>query len=91
MDYEVKSADIADSGHGSSYGFSEAAGLLEETVEAHLEVARDVETSMTSLARGERDTIGAARVSYGIADILFPMTPPKPKGARLIRGPLRFN
>ncbi len=35
--------------------------------------------------------IGAPRVSYGLADILFPATPPKPKGARLIRGPLRFN
>jgi len=31
------------------------------------------------------------RMSYGLVDILLPMTPPKPKGARLVRGPLKFH
>jgi len=31
------------------------------------------------------------RRSYGLVDILLPMTPPKPKGARLVRGPLKFH
>ena len=69
---------------------SDMADLLQETPE-DLELNENVSAPATTLACEEPGTIGGTRVSYGIADILFPMTPPKPKGARLVRGPLRFN
>jgi hypothetical protein len=63
--------------------------LLGQVLEDHPDIALDLEAP--DLGMEEPAATNGARISYGIADILFPMTPPKPKGARLIRGPLRFN
>ena len=91
MNYAVESGSIARSTYNDdSYDISDMADLLQETPE-DLELNEDVSAPATTLACEEPGTIGGTRVSYGIADILFPMTPPKPKGARLVRGPLRFN
>jgi hypothetical protein len=91
MDYEVEAPTIARSTSDDNvYGISGAPEPLEDAVEADSSAAQDVETA-TTLISAEPSTIGTTRASYGIADILFPMTPPKPKGARLIRGPLRFT
>jgi hypothetical protein len=68
-----------------------AVELLDEPMEDDLDVEDDDETPTLALSVEEPRAIDVPRVSYGIADILFPMTPPKPKGARLVRGPLRFN
>ena len=73
-----------------SYGIS-SVDLLDEPMEDDLDLDEDGEVPSWRLCAEEPTPIGEPRVSYGIADILFPMTPPKPKGARLIRGPLRFN
>jgi hypothetical protein len=90
MGSELEVVTIARStSEDGSYGVSKGLKLL-DAVDAQLETAGDVQTPAT-LVVAEPGTIGAASVSYGIADILFPMTPPKPKGARLVRGPLRFN
>ena len=90
MDYAVESTAITyGSAADQAYDISIAADRLDGVLEDHPEAAQDVEAS-GSAVEGHVEIAGT-RVSYGIADILFPMTPPKPKGARLIRGPLRFN
>jgi hypothetical protein len=90
MDYAVDSVVIPHSTPANdAYDISIAVELLNEVLEEHPDAAQDVEAA--ALGCQESGSITAARISYGIADILFPMTPPAPKGARLIRGPLRFN
>jgi hypothetical protein len=74
-----------------SYRISTAVDLPEDTSHHISELTQDVGTPCATLARQQPGTTGAPHVSYGLADILFPVKPPKPKGARLIRGPLRFN
>jgi hypothetical protein len=90
MDHAFESTAIT---HGSSadnvYDPSIGVDLLDELHEEHPHATQDVEASASD--DEEHGEIAGTRVSYGSADILFPMTPPKPKGARLIRGPLRFN
>ena len=91
MDYQVESVTSARSTSDDDlYGIS-SVDLLDEPMEDDLDLGEDGEISVMALVAEEPTPIGEPRVSYGIADILFPMTPPKPKGARLIRGPLRFN
>jgi hypothetical protein len=91
MDCELGSVTVARiSSEDGSYGISAAVELLKEVVAEHSESSRELE-AVRATACEESGTIGGTRISYGIADILFPMTPPKPRGARLIRGPLRFN
>ena len=91
MDYAVESIGSARStSDDDAYGIS-AVDMLDEPMEDDLDVEEDIETPTLALSAEEPSTIDVPRVSYGLADILFPMTPPKPKGARLIRGPLRFN
>jgi hypothetical protein len=90
MDYAGESIGSArGTSDDDSYGIS-AVDMLDEPMEDDLDV-EEVETPTLALSAAEPGTIDVPRVSYGLADILFPMTPPKPKGARLIRGPLRFN
>ena len=91
MDYQVESVTSARSTSDDDlYGIS-SVDLLDEPIEDDLDLDEDGEISVMALVAEEPTPIGEPRVLYRIADILFPMTPPKPKGARLIRGPLRFN
>jgi len=53
--------------------------------------AQHVENDTSIVFEEPQVALVGPRMSYGLVDILFPMTPPKPKGARLVRGPLRFN
>ena len=91
MDCELGAVSVArSSSEDGSYGISAAVELLKEVVAEHSEASRGLE-AIRATACDESSTTDGTRISYGIADILFPMTPPTPKGARLVRGPLRFN
>jgi hypothetical protein len=91
VDYQVESVTSARSTSDDDvYGMS-SVDLLNEPMVDDLDLDEDGGVSVIALVAEEPTPIGEPRLSYGIADILFPMTPPKPKGARLIRGPLRFN
>ena len=60
--------------------------LTDEELDAHAE-----ESATTDCEEDHSAAPALPRMSYGLADVLLPMTPPKPKGARLVRGPLKFN
>lgn len=91
MEYQVHSITTAhrtadDDGLGLA-----PVDLLDEPTADDLELDEDFDAPPLPQVTEEPGMIGSSHVSYGLADILFPVTPPKPKGARLIRGPLRFN
>jgi hypothetical protein len=91
MNNQVETPSIAT--HASSAAedcFStEIDDLDDELMEDDL--AADTEDVSAAAEEEQPEAPVLPRISYGIVDILFPMTPPKPKGARLVRGPLRFN
>jgi hypothetical protein len=91
MDYHVESITTARMTSDDDALGMAAVDLLDDPIDDDLDLDEEIETPTLALIAEEPDMIGAPRVSYGLADILFPATPPKPKGARLIRGPLRFN
>jgi hypothetical protein len=92
MDYAAESDSIARGiPDDDACGIATIVDLLEDSPQDLSVLTQEVGAPAATLACREPDTIGGTRVSYGLADILFPVTPPKPKGARLVRGPLRFN
>jgi hypothetical protein len=90
MDYATQAVTVARSTSDDLYGTS-TVDMLDAPQEYDLDIEEGGETAMPELVAEEPCPVGLPRTSYGIADILFPMNPPKPKGARLVRGPLRFN
>jgi hypothetical protein len=72
-------------------GLSAAIDELEDDLAEEEVEAQQIEESPDTVCEEPQVAAATPRVSYGLVDILFPVTPPKPKGARLVRGPLKFH
>jgi hypothetical protein len=92
MNHQAESVSVAT--RASSAADDCLSTAIDDLDDDFMEDELEASTDELSIAAAEEEQPAEPvlpRMSYGIVDILFPMTPPKPKGARLIRGPLKFN